>query len=655
MIDWKKLARMVPSHTQKSMRSAITAVALLATTFPAFSQAKEGQRPGDDPAFLAKAALQIDQHIASFYRSKKLPVPEVTDDATFMRRAFVVSIGRIPTAEEALAFLEIDDETKRAELVGYLMNSEGYPSHMTNWAFDLLRLRDGRQGSQANNEPYRNWIRTAIDKNMPWDEFVTSLLSSSGNGWDPETASVGYYTIDRGMPLDNLANTLRIFLGSRMECAQCHDDPFGETERMDFYHLAAFTNGQNQVNQQHMSKLWYGLQDDQKNRGTDYMVAQLFWDRIYGMSLSGGGKGRIELPSDYQYRDGSPGEMVGAKTPFGKSVRMSDRKDDGDGREEFAEWTVTKTGEQFPGVIANRMWERIMGKGIYEPVDEYTESSKTVYPALMVYLAGLMNDLDYDLRAFQHVLLLTRTFQFATNPNPSTLAGGDDFHGRKIERLSAEQIWDSLITLSSGDPDKQQNRTVDNRIYVGGNPVLVGKMDMVQLSKEVLALESESEVRSYFKTFQETVDSGGADLKGGDTMSMGMMSVKQYGRDSPVRASELPSPAPREHFLYLFGASDREVVEGASLEPNVGQMLSMMNGYVQRQLVSKYDAHIYKSLEGATSESEKIRRLYVAILSRPPTDEEMGWMKEEVAAQGEEGFRNIVAALVMSSEFLFLQ
>jgi Protein of unknown function (DUF1549)/Protein of unknown function (DUF1553) len=628
---------------------------LLSLVISGHGQTKAAARPGEDPAFLKKSALQIDQYIASFYRTKKLPVPEVTDDATFMRRAFLVAIGRIPTAEEALAFLEIEDPSKREELVGYLMNSQGYPSHMTNWAFDLLRLRDGRQGSQASNEPYRNWIRKAIDENMPWDDFVSELVSSTGNGWDPETASVGYYTIDKGMPLDNLANTMRIFLGSRMECAQCHDDPFGKTERMDFYHLAAFTNGQYELNKNLMTPLWRELQDDRQERGQEYQVAQLFWDRIYGMALGGGGKGRIDLPSDYQYRDGKPGELIGAKTPFGKSVRMSDRKDDGDGREEFAEWIVTKTGEQFASVIANRMWERIMGKGIYEPVDEYIEAPKTVYPELMLYVAKLMHDLDYDLKAFQHVLLLTKTFQFATNPNQSTLAEGDDFHGRKIERLSSEQIWDSLITLSSGDPDKKQARTPDNRIFVGNRPVLVGKMDMPQLSKEVLALKTEEEVRKYFNEFLEKVKGGGGKQKREDSMAMNTMAVKQYGRDAPVRASELPSPAPREHFLYLFGASDREVVEGASKEPNVGQVLSMMNGFVQRQLVENSGAHIYKSLEGASSDEEKIRRIYVAILNRPPTGEEMGWMKGELTAQGEEGLRNIIAALVMSSEFLFLQ
>ena len=623
---------------------------------PLSGQTKDAAKPSADTELLRKSAMEIDRHIAAFYKEKKLSVPEVTNDATFLRRAFLVSIGRIPTAEEALAFIEIEDPAKREELVAYLMKSQGYSSHMTNWAFDLLRLRDGRQGSQATNEPYRNWIRKAMDDNMPWDEFVTSLVASSGNGWDPKTASVGYYTIDRGMPLDNLSNTMRIFLGSRMECAQCHDDPFGKTERKDFYHLAAFTNGQYQQNEEHMRDLWSKYQDDQQNRGEDYQVAQLFWDKIYGMSLSGGGKGQIELPSDYQYRDGDPGEIVGAKTPFGKTVRMSDRKVEGGGRGEFANWIVARTGEQFPAVIANRMWHRIMGKGIYEPVDDYIDAKQTVHPELMSHLAKLMHDLDYDLRAFQHVLMLTRTFQFATNPKPSTLEGGDDFHGRKISRLSAEQIWDSLISLSSGDPDKKPVRTADNRIFVGGNPVLVGQMDMIQLSNDVLALKTEQQVTAYFNDFLAMVKNGGGKKgKQSESLSMGMTAVQKYGQDSPVRASELPSPAPREHFLYLFGASDREVVEGASKDPNVGQVLSMMNGYVQRQLVGNSGAHIYKSLEGAGSEGEKIRRIYLAILNRPPTEEEMGWMKEEIKNRGEEGFRNIVASLVMSSEFLFLQ
>lgn len=611
-------------------------------------------KPQKDPEFIKKAALQIDQQVASFYRSKNLAVPKTTDDATFLRRAFLVSTGRIPTSEEALAFLEIEDPTKRESLVEYVLNSKGFSSHMTNWAFDLLRITDGRTGSTATNEPYRHWVRTAMTENMPWDEFTRDLIASSGDGWNPATAAVGYYTRDRGMPLDNLSNTMRVFLGARMECAQCHDDPYGVTERHDFYELAAFTHGQTSQGQENMKPLWDELVGSERRDTYEYRVAQVLWDKIYGLSLAGGGTGRIDLPADYQYRDGKPGDIVGGRTPFGQTVRMSDKKVENDGREKLATWMIGKTESQFPSMIANRMWKRVMGKGIYDPVDEFIPAEKTNHPALVTYLSELMVKLEYDLKAFQHVLLLTRTFQFATNPQPSAVDGGDDFHGRKIERLSSEQIWDSLITLAAGDPDKQAPRTLDDRIYVGGKPVLVGKKTMTQLSKEVLSLKSETELRTYFTSFLADVQGASSSSSGNESM-MGMSAVKKYDKNAKVRASELPSPAPRNHFLYLFGASDREVVDGFSREPNVGQVLSLMNGFVQQELVNKPSAYLYASLKDASSEKEKIRRLYIAILNRPPSDKEMSWMLDEVKQQGETGYRNIVSALVMSSEFLFLQ
>jgi Protein of unknown function (DUF1553) len=289
------------------------------------------------------------------------------------------------------------------------------------------------------------------------------------------------------------------------------------------------------------------------------------------------------------------------------------------------------------------------------PVDEYIPAEKTHAPELMAHLSKTMQDLNYDLKAFQNILMLTRTFQFATNPQPSSIESGDDFHGRKIERLSSEMIWDSLITLASGDPDKKPLRSLDNRIYLNGKPVLRGQKTMPQLSKEVLALKSEKEVRDYFATFVSSIHS--TTSGGGSGNSMGMMSqVTTYGGSAQVRASELPSPAPREHFLYLFGQSERDVIEAASRDPNVGQVLSLMNGFVQKQLVNNPDAHLYKGLAGAKNDEETIRRIYIAILNRPPNAEEMSWMKEELSsANKQQGLRNIVSALVMSSEFLFLQ
>lgn len=636
------------------MKTLCSSLLALCAAIPLSAQTQAAASKADDPAFVKKAAFQIDSYVAGWYRTKRLPVPEVTDDATFLRRAFLVAIGRIPTAEEARFFLEIDEEGKRIQLIDYLLASQGYSSHMTNWAFDLLRVTDRKPGFGGSFEPYRDWVRRAVEDNMRWDDFTTSLLAARGNAWDPKTASVGYYLRDQGMPLDNLANTTRIFLGSRMECAQCHDDPFGDIERHDFYELAAFTNGVRSGDRRPMRKIWDEVRQEDRRRTIDYSVAQVLWDKVYGMSLRGGGTGRIQLPDDYQYRDGKPGDLIGARTPFGKSVRMSDRKNSDDGREKLAEWVTTRTGEQFPSVIANRMWERVMGRGVYEPVDEFKTARDTHLPALMTYLVELMVELDYDLRGFQKVLLNTKTFQFVPNPEPSKVMTGDDFHGRQLARLKSEQIWDSLITLASGDPDKKPRRTMDNRVYVRGKPVLEGQTNMQKLSEEFLALDSESEVRKFYNKLLQDVKKGGSAGKGSGSMMM-TTKVQRYGRNAQVRASELPSPAPRDHLLYLFGQSDREVVEGSSAEPNVGQVLSLMNGFVQQQLVNNRDAHLYKSLEGASSNEEKIRRLYIAILNRPPSADEMGWMLDEVKATGDSAYPNIVSALVMSSEFLFLQ
>jgi hypothetical protein len=382
----------------------------------------------------------------------------------------------------------------------------------------------------------------------------------------------------------------------------------------------------------------------------------VIWDEVFGMTLRGGGRGRIPLPSDWQYR-GQPGEMVGARTPFGRIVRLSDRRDDGEGRRELAEWVTSRNEERFPSVIANRMWQRVMGRGIYEPIDEYTPARETHHPAMMHELVDLMVTLDYDLKAFQRVLLHTRTFQFVPNPEPSKVPGGDDFHGRQLSRLSAEQIWDSLITLAGGDPDRKALRAADSRIRVRGKTIDFEGKTMQDLSDEVLAITSEQEMRQYFKRFVRAVkNSGGKGGKGGKG-SAAMMQAPgpRYGRRAQVRASELPSPAPRDHLLFLFGQADREVVESSSREPNVGQVLSLMNGFVQEQLVHRSSAHLYRSLEDAETVPSKIRRLYLAILSRPPSEEEMEWMTAEVEASGEAGYQNIVSALVMSSEFLFLQ
>jgi hypothetical protein len=612
--------------------------------------------PAGTPPRVWAAAQAIDGLMAKHHAAMKRPEPALVGDEKFLRRAHLVAIGRIPTADEAAAFLSDDELSKRASLVARLVGSPGYASHMSNWAFDRLRVVDRKVGQPLRFHAYRHWMREAVEQNMPWDDMVAALLTAEGGGWDPATAAVGYHTRDRGMALDNMAISMRVFLGSRMECAQCHNDPFGETKQKDFFRLAAFANGTGAMKQDLMRDLFREMAA-KPQASLEHQAAWMFWRDIYGLSLAGGGTGRIPLPQDYRYRDARPGDIEGARAPFGKPTSLAGTRDRDDGRRRLADWMTKGTGERFPAMIANQMWRRVMGAGLFEPADEYVELSETENPALSRHLASLMSSLDYNLRDFQHALLLTRAFQYETNPEPSAAAGGaDDFRGRRVARLSAEQLWDSLVTLVAGDPDGQPRRALDRTIYLEGRPVLQGKMDMEQLSREVLALESEEEVRAYFDGFVAKVraeqDGGGAGEMEAPRMRRDPVA---YVRGVHPRASELPSPAPADHFLALFGQSNREVVDGATREPNMGQVLALMNGFVQREVLAQPDAVLNRGLAEAASPEDKIRRLYLSVLSREPSPGETDLMRAEFEADLETAPANIAAAMVMSAEFLYLQ
>lgn len=612
-------------------------------------------QPQADPGKVA-AARAIDGMIRASLEKRRLQTPAVVDDERFLRRAYVVGVGRIPTAEEAEDFLSDPNPHKRANLVARLVRSPGYTSQMSNWIFDRLRVVDYNKVAQIRFPLYRQWVREAVQKNMPWDEMVTALLTAQGGGWDDETAPVGYFTRDRGMPLDNLAITMRVFLGSRMECAQCHDDPFGDTKQKDFFRLAAFTNGQQPMKQD----LFRGIFEEMNalsRETTEHQAAWMFWRDVYGNSLAGGGTGRIALPHDYQYADGHPGDIEGARVPFGKTTALTGRRDRDDGRAKLAEWMTSGTGDRFPAMIANSMWRKVMGAGFFEPGDEYVELEETHEPAISRHLTDLMVRLDYNLRDFQEVLMLTAAFQAAPNAEPSIAIGGaEDFLGRRVQRLSAEEVWDSLVTLIAGDPDNQPARPVDDRIFFEGRPVLEGRMTMTQLSREVLAIEDEEQLRDYFAKFVEKVKAAPAGPAGSDD-AMAMMQRDPVGfvRVSHPRASELPSPAPPDHFVALFGQSNRELVEGATREPNMGQVLSLMNGFVQREVIAKPEARLNADLAGAETAEEKIRRLYLSIFNREPAPEEVSALGAEFDDPSGTATANIASAMIMSAEFLYLQ
>ena len=557
--------------------------------------------PNQSEEYQAAAAKKIDKLVGQeFRRASSRPLALATDEQ-FLRRAYLVATGRIPTYEEATAFLDDPATDKRGKLVDKLVDSDGFDMHMFNWWADLLRATDEFQNTSG--APYIKWIKDSIAENTPYDKMVHELVSATGGGW--QNGAVGYYVRDKGMLKDNMANTTRIFLGTRIECAQCHNHPFDDWKQMDFYEMAAFTNGIKGA-KEHLANYLQRKEDEVEGKDRELRdVARLVRYAVYDFSIADYGKGTIALPKDYKYRDGKPGEMVGGKTLFGKSVRVSTRaksNDPGEARQKFADWVVSHDNPRFTKVIANRIWKRVMGTGIFEPLDNFSAASAPSNPALMEYLEELLRELDYDLQAYQKILFKTYAFQLGPDPVQHPDRSPYDFKGRQLKRMTAEQVWDSLLTLKVGDPDgRKGNGYGGGAIMFRNRPVLVGQKSMKDLYTEVMALNDGAAVWDYVKKLRDQIKGGGG--KGGMKMkgdNMSMMASynagRQFGQD--MRASELSSPMPNGHFLRQFGQSDREVIENASTESIVTQVLSILNGHVEQNLTSNGGAHVYKSVKG---------------------------------------------------------
>jgi hypothetical protein len=460
---------------------------------------------------------KIDQLLAQDWQKAGLQPNLPASDVVLVRRLYLDIAGRIPTIDEAQAYTHSQDPLKRAKLIDALLASDGYTSHMFNYWADVLRLTDNVKG-RITAEAYEEWLKKQLKANVPYDQFVKSLLTTEGGVWD--SGSIGFWQRDENK-LDHLAYTVQVFLGTSIVCAQCHNHPFDKWSQMDYYHMAAFT---------------YGM--DTKSRGVDFKDSKsksMEPDKKALQAMSGADKKAYRaklqaekkaeeakinkddmqqvkramqdvmkplrytsaewqdarlpsLPADYKYPDGKPGEKVGPKTLFGQEAVIKP----GETRlDAFADWMTSPNNPRFTTVIANRMWKKAFGVGLIEPVDELTDSTVASNPALMDYLNELMVTQQYSLKSFLRVLYNTDTYQRVATTQEVPLGEVYHFTGPILRRMSAEQIWDSFVTLSKGNVDN----TVDDENarlhqYLGDLSTFLGTVKskgaegLVQIAKE---------------------------------------------------------------------------------------------------------------------------------------------------------------------------
>jgi len=545
------------------------------------------------------ASREIDRIVDAYHARNAITPAGPASDAVFLRRVYLDLSGTIPTLEQTTRFLDSEDPDKRAELIDALLASAGFTSHFYNYWASLLRVQGRIRGMP--NGAYAAWMRQAIAENMPYDRFVSQLITAEGD--TGENGATGYYLRDGQMRLDTVSATAQVFLGTQIGCAQCHDHKFDKWTQKDYYQFAA---SMAQVNVQRPGDEIRRVRREMED-ATDAKRREL---RQYLNNLSSTVVDRswkqLRLPDDYVYDNGAPGDVVQPRALFGATLAETNGLSR---RDAFAKWLTDPDNPRFTTVIANRLWKKVMGVGLIEPVDDLNEYTEAVVPELMENLEKTMIAVDYDMRRFLGVLLKTQAYQ-----RDAMMFEPGDYHvqGTALRRMRAEQAWDSVLTLVKGTLDElvpMRDRTED--------------MDAMQ-----------------------AMAPPGARRR----------AMRQGGVWSR-RAADLPMRGRSGQMLDVFGRSNRETISEGSTDPSVPQALFLMNNPDLWRAMINWESRVSRDLRDGADDRDRIRRLYLTVLTREPSSAELERARKHVRAnaRGDRGYQDLLWAMVNSREFLFIQ
>jgi len=355
----------------------------------------------------------VDTLVHSKLKKLRIIPSEVCDDATFLRRVHLDLTGTLPTPDEVRRFTSDASTGKREAIVDELLKRPEFVDMWTmKWA-ELLQVRSQDQILQFSYKSafqYFEWLHGQIAANVPLDQMVKSLLTATGGSF--ENPAANFYKVERDT-LKTAENVAQVFMGMRIQCAQCHNHPFDRWTMDDYYGFAAFFA---QV----------GRKSGEDPRETV----------VYN---SGGGRVRHPVGG----RDVPP-RFLGAEQP---DVAGRDR------REVLAGWLASPDNPWFAQNIANIAWAHFFGRGIVDPVDDVRVSNPASNPELLAELGRRLATGKYDLRSLCRDICLSRTYQLSTATNETNADDTANFSHAYVRRIRAEVLLDA-IGQTTGAPEK---------------------------------------------------------------------------------------------------------------------------------------------------------------------------------------------------------
>ena len=359
----------------------------------------------EDPE--APANNYIDELVNAKLNKLRIAPSEICSDEEFLRRAHLDIVGLLPSVPEYHEFVQSSDPNKRAAKIDELLSRREFVEMwVMKWA-ELLQIRTINNRVMPKNVlRYFDWLRDQMQAEVPMDQMVQELLASNGGTFD--SPPTNYYQGERDT-LKVAENCAQVFMGMRIQCAQCHNHPFDRWTMDDYYGFAAF-----------FAQIGRKRAEDARE--------QIIYNR---------GSGEVKHLVDK--RNVAP-KFLGGAVP---DVKGKDR------REVLAKWLASPENPYFARNLANIVWAHFFGQGIINEVDDVRVSNPPVNAALLDELGNRFTDYKYDFRELVRDICMSRTYQLSTATNATNESDHRNFAHAELRRLRAEVLLDCISQVTS--------------------------------------------------------------------------------------------------------------------------------------------------------------------------------------------------------------
>lgn len=411
---------------------------LLACFLPNANQASAGSKVQKLDA--AAFARLIDDHIEKRLKAEGIPTSPRTDDAEFLRRAYLDIHGVIPTVEQARALLDSSAPDRRARLIDELLGSPRHAAHFADIWHNHLYPASANQ--RIKPEALVRWLDNGFQTKR-WDRLTHELMTATGP--QEQNGAVTYMLKGRfTLSVTEMTDlTSRCFLGVRLNCAQCHNHPFAAWKQSDYWGMASF-----------------------------FTQIQRLKSVVAFTTITEANVDPRKLPESDMLRE--PRFLGGDMHKLGSEQSL---------RKALADWMVSKDNPFFARAMVNRMWGHYLGRGLVNPVDDMHEGNPPSHPELLEALTEQFKANDFDLQYLSRAICLSETYQRTSKPIAGNAKDDTLFSRMPIKVLTPEQLFDSLVLVTGN----AGNRTP------AGKPINNPRADFVSFFRS----EGESEPTSY--------------------------------------------------------------------------------------------------------------------------------------------------------------